>query len=63
MFLARPKGGSCINNTATTDNAAPKYYLEHYSWRFDASVPAHLSSIIANECGRPPQYIEKHGTR
>ncbi|VTR67040.1 hypothetical protein DESC_580083 [Desulfosarcina cetonica] len=31
MFLVRPEGGSCITNTATTDNAAQKHYLECYN--------------------------------
>ncbi|VTR65930.1 hypothetical protein DESC_390033 [Desulfosarcina cetonica] len=30
MFLARPEGGSRINHTATTDNAAQKHCLEYY---------------------------------
>jgi hypothetical protein len=30
MFLARLEGGSCICHTATTDNAAQKYYLKAY---------------------------------
>jgi hypothetical protein len=30
MFLVRLEGGSCINYTATTDNAVQKYYLRPY---------------------------------
>lgn len=30
MFLARPEGEICIINTAPTDNAAQKHFLEVY---------------------------------
>ena len=33
MFLARPEGGSCIGNSATTDNAVPKHDPECCGFR------------------------------
>jgi hypothetical protein len=41
MCLAWPDGGSCIGNTATTDNAAQKHYLECYIYREGRPTTVH----------------------